>query len=328
MSTQTASTTIPDNMTSAFSTWQQTLVEQVRSKTKPTPAAMIAEQQKFVTAAAISTDELAAYLSQQIGLANAQHLTNTVPKLQPVTADEMLNTPFEWEHHVGKQLKTVDRIAAADSVWWYICHIKWLQDGVFPNPPHETFKARVNNKTLTTPPASMPHAMSKKLDEATRNLTRRLGGLPYIRRQYRVATDPPIARAYWRYKLAEAAANADPAAKLTTRTVHETLHRGSWSWFIDRTQASYSSVLEPRAVAAVCAIAQQNKKGIHADYIKTVAQRSLYAHPRLTDWATLTTPTTPPPNGVDAPQPDNNQQTNSQRNEQNRRRNKRRKQHR
>ena len=270
--------TIPDNITSSFAAWQRTLVEPVRSKS-PHPS-LIKTQQEFVGAADASANALATYLSQQLELQNASHLIAAVPKLQPVTEDEMLNTPFNWEYYIGTQLKTVDQIAAASSVWWYICHIAWLQNGVFPDPPHETFKARVNNKTLTTPPASMPSSMSKKLDDATRNLLRRLGGLPYIRRQYRVATDPPIACAYWRYKLAEeAAASAEPAASLTTKTCHEILHRGSWGWFIDRSQQSYSSVLEPRAIAAICAMAQHTRKGIHADHIQTVAQRSLYAHP-------------------------------------------------
>ena len=58
----------------------------------------------------------------------------------------MLNTPFNWEYYIGTQLKTVDQIAAASSVWWYICHIAWLQNGVFPDPPHENVPASTTKR--------------------------------------------------------------------------------------------------------------------------------------------------------------------------------------
>jgi len=74
-----------------FSTWQQSLVEQRRSNNPSLD--LIAKQQEFVSASK-SQDELASYLSDKLGVSS--ELMAEVPPLQRVTADELLNTPFEW----------------------------------------------------------------------------------------------------------------------------------------------------------------------------------------------------------------------------------------
>ena len=286
--------TITDNTTSSFSAWQQNLVDNPQSDTPSVK--LVTTQQAFVKKAATSAEALAEYLHEKLNIGNALYLTEAVPPLEKISADEMLRTPFEWEHHVGTQLTDMNEIDASSAVWWYACHIVWLQNGVFPDPPHETFKARVNNTTLNAPPESLTTRNTKDLDKATRNLLRRLGGLPHVRHAKTVALDPPIARAYWRYKLAEVAASAEPAADLTTETCHR-IFRGGWGLFIDKSQLTFTSVLEPRALAAVCFLAHKNhSKGININDVQHVARNSLYAHPGLADWSALTNSTTPKPN--------------------------------
>lgn len=274
---------VPEHVERSFSAWQQSLVEQKRSK-NPAPR-LIAGQQQLV-AAATSSDGLASYLSQSVG-ADPDLIAQT-PALQGVTADEMLNTPLEWELHVGSQLSEVEPQQALSSAWWYVCHIAWLRAGVFPNPPDVAFGARVNPRVLSSDPATISSTASETLDKATRNLLRRLGGLPHIRRIYRVAEDPPIPRAYWRHRLAaEASASAPVGASLTADECHRILHLSSWGRFIERSSQTYSSLLSPRALAAVCAAAESSRRGVRDEHLQAVAQRCLQAHPELTDWESL-----------------------------------------
>lgn len=274
---------VPEQVERSFRDWQQSLVEQKRSK-NPAPA-LIAKQQQLV-AAATSSDGLASYLNQRLG--TDPESIAAVPSLQGVTADEMLNFPLEWELHVGQQLREVEPQQALSSAWWYTCHIAWLRAGVFPNPPDVAFGARVNPRVLSSDPATMPSTASETLDKATRNLLRRLGGLPHIRHLYRVAEDPPIPRAYWRHRLAaDAAASAPADANLTAEECHRILRISSWSRFIERSQQTYSSLLSPRALAAVCAAAQSSRKGVRDEHLQAIAQRCLQAHPDLTDWEAL-----------------------------------------
>ena len=259
----------------------------VDKKRQPRPSdELVDRQQQFLRAAAESAQQLADYLINRLGIGD--ELIASAPKLDPVTPDEMTNTPVAWERHIGGQLDGVSPIQAISSPWWYICHTAWLRTDVFPDPPDSTFKARVGEATLRQPADSVSPKDSEILDRATRNLLRSLGGLPHIRRAKAVATDPPIAKAYWRYRLAaEAAAHAPPASGLTALHCHELLHRSRWVRFIDRSQMKYSAVLAPRALAAVCAMTAGDSKGIREPHIQMVARRCLQAHPDLIDWDIL-----------------------------------------
>ena len=307
---------VPDHVERSFSAWQQSLVEQKRSK-NPAPALIIRQQE--LVSAATSSDGLASYLSQRLSV--DPELIAAAPPLQGVTADEMLNAPLEWELHVGSQLREVEPQQALSSAWWYICHIAWLRAAVFPNPPDIAFNARVNPRILSSDPETMPSTASETLDKATRNLLRRLGGLPHIRRLYRVAEDPPIPRAYWRHRLAaDAAAGAPASASLAAEECHRILHLSSWGRFIERSQQTYSSLLSPRALAAVCAAAESSRKGVRDEHLQLIAQRCLQAHPEFTDWHTLSR--APVPVSPDSRQPGTS--TPSSNNRKNRRRRKRR----
>lgn len=282
---------VPDYVERSFKEWQQSLVEQKRSAS---PAAALITKQQELVSAATSSDRLASYLGER--LRAAPELIAAAPTLEGVTADEMLNTPLEWEHHVGSQLREVERQQARSSAWWYICHIAWLRAGTLPNPPDTAFRARVNPRILSSDPQTMSSSASETLDKATRNLLRRLGGLPHIRRFYRVAIDPPISRAYWRYRLAaDAAASAPASANFTTEECHRILHRSSWDHFIERSSRTYSSLLSPRALAAVCAIAESSRRGVRDEHLQAIAQRCLQAHPELTDWDMLSRAPSPVP---------------------------------
>lgn len=301
---------VPEHVERSFSAWQQSLVEQRRTED---PAPALIDRQQTLVASAQSSDALASYLGEQINVDS--HLIDAAPALQGVTADEMLNTPLEWELHVGAQLRDVEPRQALSSAWWYICHIAWLKAGTFPNPPDIAFKARVNPGILKSNPVTMPRTASKKLDDATRNLLRRLGGLPHIRHLKGVATDPPISRAYWRHRLAADAAVSAPAnINLTTEECHRILHLSSWGHFIDRSQQTYSSLLSPRALAAVCSIAEssRSRRGVRDEHLQVIARRCLQTHPELADWDTLSRapdPISPEPEQSEtSTQPSNNRQ--------------------
>lgn len=290
----TMTSPVPERIATRISTWQQTMVDTKRQD-RPSHE-LVARQQEFLKAAADSTRELVDYLVDQLGF-DVDILASS-PPLDRVTSDEMTKTPQIWERYVGAQLAEVLPSQAISSPWWYACHTAWLQNDVFPDPPDSTFKARVGQATLRQPAARTSIQDRKLLDDATRQLLRGLGGLPHIRRVKSVATDPPIARAYWRWRLAvKAAAHAPPEAELTADMCHDILHRSSWTKFIEGSQKKYSAVLAPRALAAVCAIAQADQRTIREPHIQTIARRCLQAHPDLIDWPILThmpvTPETP-----------------------------------
>ena len=283
-----AQRTVPEQVESAFGPWQKSLVDTVRSKT-PRPE-LVARQQALVSSAKTSED-LVSYLIEHLAI--TQEMIDAAPKLEGITEKEMHNTNREWEQHVAKQLEQahITRQQARSSTWWYICHVAWLQAGTFPNPPNTTFKARLNDRILSRDVAKMSESDTKKLDEATRNLLRWLGGLPHIRGHRRVAEDPPIARAWWRYRIAsDAAASTRGDVTLTVEDFHRTL-RVNWGTFIERSTASFSSLLAPRALAAVCVIANsKGKGGVSVEHCRTVARRCLQSHPELMDWNTLVGP--------------------------------------
>ncbi|WP_419924582.1 hypothetical protein [Candidatus Poriferisocius sp.] len=276
---------VAEQTSTSFSVWQQSMVDKKRQD-RPSHE-LVGRQQQFLKAANGSSSLLADYLIGRLNI--EEEALAQAPALDGVTSDEMNKTPLIWEQHVGSQLSGILPIQAISSPWWYICHAAWLRGGVFPDPPNSTFKARVGQETLEKPADRTSFKEKQTLDTATRNLLRGLGGLPHIRHVKAVATDPPIARAHWRYRLgAEAAANAPPESGLTAESCHELLHRSSWVQFIDRSQMKYSAVLAPKALAAVCAIAAHDPKGIREYHLQAVARRCLQAHPDLINWQALT----------------------------------------
>lgn len=272
--------------------WQRGLAD-VKRRAAPDQG-LVERQQEFLSAAAGSAAALAAYLVKHLRI--SEESLREVPTLGGVTADEMHNTPVEWERRIASQLREIAPRQALSTEWWYVCHTAWLQRGVFPDPPDEAFKARVGRDLLDRTVPNTDSDAAKALDEATRSLLRRLGGLPHIRRGYRVATDPPIARAYWRSRLADRAAEAAPAqAGLEAERCQDMLHGAGWGTFVERTQRRFSSTLQPRAMAAVCAIAAEDSGKVTKDHVQTVARRCLNSHPELADWQALTRPPTAMP---------------------------------
>ena len=216
----TVESPVPERIASSFSIWQQSMVDTKR-QARPSHE-LVGRQQEFLMAAAGSAQDLADYLVGRLEI-DDETLASS-PPLDRVTSDEMINTPPLWEQHVGGQLAGVLPIQAISSPWWYVCHAAWLRADVFPDPPDSTFKARVGQAMFGQPADRMNLGDKRRLDAATRNLLRGLGGLPHIRRVKAVATDPPIARAYWRSRLAsEAAAHAPGESELTAVICHELL---------------------------------------------------------------------------------------------------------
>ena len=214
---------VPEQVEKTFGAWQKSLVDTKRAD-NPKPE-LIAEQQRFVRAAT-SSDDLVGYLVEKLNI--TREMIDKAPPLERITEKEMLTSNLEWERHVASQLKHVTARQARSSPWWYISHVAWLNAGTFQNPPNTTFEARLNERILSCDPTTMRSNDIKKLDKATRNLLRRLGGLPHIRRNYRIAEDPPIARAWWRYRIAANAAKSAPASTgLTERDFHRIL-RVNW----------------------------------------------------------------------------------------------------
>ena len=281
-------TAVTPEVARRFSEWQQSLV--------PGNEATVAHEhirrrQALLNAAADSSSRLADYLTEV--LQPTDSAWDGCPDIEPIDVSEMHSPCLDWETHIGGQMTQVTSLQALSAPWWYLCHIKWLKDGVLPDPPDETFKCRVGENTRRTDPSRLGTDAHADVNRATRLLLRWLGGLPHIRHAKGVATDPPVARALWRYRMAQAAAE-ESEGNIAADACHRVLLTGGgWSRFVDVSQVRYSSLLHPRAFAALCYACTSNDNdnaAITNDTMQTVARRCLDHHPALMPWDKLTSP--------------------------------------
>lgn len=267
-----------------FTAWQKSLVPVKQNQTR-TPAT-IKKQQNLTSAADSSAECLAKTLRTALCIENDEL---SPPPISKGTASEMLNRPWEWEKRVHTELASVERKHAHQPQWWYLCHIGWLENGVFDDPPAATFNGRVPAGLLSKPSDGFTQTESETLDSAVRNILRRLGGLLHVRHQPRVALDPPIPAAWWRRTIAEKISAVDELAQegWDADRCHRVLRSSSlWGQIIDRIAKSYETLLDTRAIAAICYMTDNGTDPKQA--CRAVAVRCAAYHPEWTGWEILT----------------------------------------
>ena len=199
-----------------FSDWQRGLT--VTAKIDQPKDDVEARQDQLRGAVHGGSGMFAAYLRDQLGVPTDEALD--APALpRPLDPSEFRDPPFELEREAYDQWRgQVTPNLASQPLFWALCHIAWLEAGLLGE--------RIDTAFLGTIGAGSPE---KTQEAATRNLLRRIGGLPHERGKVSVLNDCPIARAWWRGRLGETSASA-AHGMLDDELAHRVLHASNDAW--------------------------------------------------------------------------------------------------
>ncbi len=215
-----------------FSNWQRGLA----SKAKQKPDAEVKRQAELQRVVADGPRPLAAYLREQIGLAAHEPIDS--PMLpRPLDPSEYRDPPFQLEQALWAAWQAdVAPHQAARPLFWALAHIRWLEAGLLGE--------QIDQALLLDGRDATP-------DQRTRNLLRRLSGLPHVRGKVSVLSDCPIARAWWRGWIAQETANAEPS--LAPASIHQALHSNNdwWARLVSDSVHRITVINQPHARAAL-----------------------------------------------------------------------------
>ena len=226
-----------------FTKWQGGLVSRNRRLESEASAESINERQRELSnAMSGGAQTLAAYLRRELAIEGAD-LTGLLPLPRQLTTEEAFEPPIRLEQELYEAWNGRTSAGyASQPAFWTVCHVPWLEAGLLGNDPVATFSTKTLGKR------------NSNLDNLTRDLLRHLGGLPYIRGNITTFSDCPLARAYWRRRVAvEAAAQA--SSRLTVDSAHNALHRSGqvWETFILVAIKRLTVLNHPKARAALVA---------------------------------------------------------------------------
>ena len=154
---------------------------------------------------------------------------------EPLTESEFKQPPATTERTLYETWSTLPPATACRSTFWAHVTLEHLR------------KSRLHSSYLAANGGSLPggldridHVLADTSDQATqlidlcvRTVLRRLGGLPEVRGNRSVYVDCPFARAWWRERWVERAAQGDAQLTKHLRTVLRT-NQTYWEKFIDR----------------------------------------------------------------------------------------------
>lgn len=267
---------LPRNIGEWHTSWQKSLVDQKYRHIENDREAesRITRQQKLLAAAAASATELAKEMRRGLNIPDAA--LNGIPALRRgVTDDEMRHPHIVWETELYETVSkaNISRADTATPLFWTLCHIRWLEANVFPDPPARVFGAAVAGELLEADPLTLTQQQRCQLDGAgpghrrnasIRNFLRNTGGIPHVRtRTGDNLRDCPATAAWWRCELARSAAqHADTG--LDAASAHAVLaSSGVWRAIVGLT-TSRNVLLAPRALAGIIT---------HLQELQTAGQR-------------------------------------------------------
>ncbi len=196
-----------------FSDWQRSLATRGRAM----PDSVAECQKKLHSVVSEGPLRLAAYLRVQLGIDTKASIE--APSLPlPIGATEYRDPSFRLERTLTDFWDgLICRREASRPVYWTLAHIRWLEEGLLGDQLEETL-LRGGGRDSTD-------------DQRSRNLLRRIGGLPHVRGKVSVLSDSPISRAWWRGTVAsEVAEAAGDDLALSTAEIHRVLHSHNDAW--------------------------------------------------------------------------------------------------
>ena len=224
---------LPAEAWDSYSRWQWTLVAKKRGK-DPIPAPERASaQQRLLAAAAESSAALAATMREAFG---GGRLTDVPALREPLTSVEVRHPERGWEQMLHDSLAApphgttaATRAEAAQVLFWVACTERWLESGMFEDPPAKMWTQHPFDALTTADPGSLTGDQRLVLDNATRDVLRGMGGIPHVRSAHNHhLLDCPTTRAWWRVEIAkQAAVNSNGALSLDA-CCEVFLQKGCW----------------------------------------------------------------------------------------------------
>ena len=222
-----------------FSDWQRGLATRGRTIS----AAVTDRQVELHHLVSEGPLAFASYLRGRLGLIEDDPID--APALpRDINADEYRDPPFSLERTLVESWEgIIRRQDASRPLFWALAHVRWLEEGKLGNAIEETL-LRGGGRDSTD-------------DQRTRNLLRRIGGLPHVRGKVSVLSDSPISRSWWRGSVAsEIADTAGNDLTLGAADLHRILHshNDAWARLVGDSVHRITVMNQPRARAALVSL--------------------------------------------------------------------------
>ena len=203
-------------MEQRFSNWQRGLT--LTDKRNQSAQEISSRQHELIEAVNGGSSSFAVYLRDALGIDPNTEL-DAPPLPRNIDPSELRDPPLQleqdlysgWSGHLHPS-------EASQPLQWTRCHLKWIEDGHLGERLDEAFLGTLSSGNE-----------EKTAEAATRNLLRRLGGLPHVRGKVSVLNDCPLSRAWWRGRIAADAANHCEGS-FDVQTAHQVLHSSNDAW--------------------------------------------------------------------------------------------------
>ena len=199
-----------------FSDWQRGLT--LADRRNQSASEISGRQNELIEAVNGGSSLFADYLRNALGIDTSAEL-EAPPLPRSIEPSELRDPPLQLEQDLfaswSGQLHPRD---ASQPLQWTRCHLKWIEDGRLGERLNEAFLGTISSG-----------AEEKTTEAATRNLLRRVGGLPHVRGKVSVLNDCPLSRAWWRGRIAaDAAGHCEES--FDAATAHRVLHSSNDAW--------------------------------------------------------------------------------------------------
>lgn len=261
----------------AFDKWQKSLAARNnKALTDEARADIEKDQGALLAVVAEGPEALARYLRARLGLEAGTAIGAPPLPRTALTPGEFRNPPIEAERELAAAWdEQVEPGQAAQPLFWLLCHVEWIGQG------------RIDDieAALTLGDGD------RTMDQRTRNFLRRSGGLPHVRGNVTVFSDCPLARAWWRVRLATEAARFSEGA-LDPETAHRALHasRPVWEALTLLSLSRITAINHRRARAALVAMIAEpgaaNTDAVQAG-ASALARTALTRSPEHVPWSEL-----------------------------------------
>lgn len=221
-------------------------------------------QTELIDAVTDGTVALSQYLRTQLGLGSDQPIEAPPFPRPALTPSEYKEPPVQLEEELGMAWRDMlehRKALASSPLFWLLCHISWIDEGRFGG----------DGLALEEALLSGGDARERRI----RNFLRRTGGLPHVRGNTSVFSDCPLARAWWRFHLADEVERTTQG-RIGSKAAHWLFHchRQSWETLVMLSLKRITTINQPRARAAIAhhlGVRVQTKGRFDQNDVKAVA---------------------------------------------------------
>ena len=249
------------SLTQRFSDWQRNLT--LSDKLYQDAIEVASRQRVLAESVRGGPAMLVNHLREALSV-NEFKLGELPPLPRQVSPAEFRDPPFQLERELFDSWNgKIRRREAANPLFWTLCHMKWMSSGRMGD--------RIEGALLGT---LANGAAAKTDDAATRNLLRRIGGLPHVRGKVSVLTDCPLSRAWWRGQISLVSAQ-DSFGELEPERAHKVLHANNdaWARLVGHSVRRVTVINHPRIRAAlICQYRESSREisGLPAQELQDV----------------------------------------------------------